>query len=81
MRVADSAQFVLDGVNQDSKKNKNFFALDEEETISSSLRENEALKFLVKITKDENAFGDFINNINYRGTYTLLESIRMITVP
>lgn len=68
----------MDNANQDNKKGKNFFALDEGETITSSLKENDSFKFLSKIAKDEGLFSDFINNMNYRGTYQLLESIRII---
>lgn len=78
IRVADSMQFMIDNANQDNKKGKNFFALDEDETITSSLKENESFKFLSKITRDEGLFSDFISNLNYRGTYQLLESIRLI---
>lgn len=80
IRVADSMQFMIDNVNQDNKKGKNFFALDEDATISSSLKENESFKFLVKVTKEENIFTELVANINYRGTYQMFESIRMITV-
>ena len=73
-------QFLVDGANQDNKKGRNFFSLDEGETITSSLKNNESFKFLTKISKEESLFADFVNNINYRGTYQMLESIRIITV-
>lgn len=76
--MADSVQYMMDTANQDTRKGKNFFALDENETVNSSLRENDSFKFLSKITKDEGLFSEFINNINYRGTYQMLESIRII---
>lgn len=78
IRTADSMQFVIDNANQDNKKGKNFFAMDEENMISMALQENEPFKFMAKITRDEELFMEFISNMSYRGTYQLLESMRMI---
>ena len=78
IRVADSVQFLVDNVNQEDGKNKNFFTLDEK-VVLESLKENESLKFLNKLTKEENTFKEFIEGINYRGTYQLYESVKMIS--
>ena len=53
--MADSVQFLVDGVNEDTRKNKNFFAVEEKDVVAS-LKENETLKFLVKVTHDETTF-------------------------
>lgn len=80
MRVADTMQIVVEKANQDSKKGRNIFVLDEDQTITSSLKDNESFKFLIKVTKEERLFDDFIRGISDRGTYQLLDSIRYITV-
>ena len=72
-------QFLIDGVNQENKNNKNFFTLDEN-LLLISLKENEALKFLTKVSKEETLFSQFISNINYRGMYQLYESTKTISV-
>lgn len=72
-------QFLIDGVNQENKNNKNFFTLDEN-LLLISLKENEALKFLAKVSKEETLFSQFISNINYRGMYQLYESTKTISV-
>lgn len=77
--MADSVQFLVDGVNEDTRKNKNFFAVEEKEVVAS-LKENETLKFLVKVTNDEVTFNEFVRNINVRGIYQLYENIRTLAV-
>lgn len=73
-------QIVVEKANQDSKKGKNIFVLEEDEAITTSLKDNDSFKFLVKISRDERTFDDFIRGISDRGTYQLLDSIRYVTV-
>ena len=66
--MADPVQFLIDGVNEDTRKNKNFFAVDEKDVLAS-FKENETLRFLTKVTQEETTFSEFVRNINARGIY------------
>lgn len=70
---------MIDNVIDKNNNAKNFFSLDEKDA-QAVLNDNESLKFLSKITKEEVIFKEFVSNINYRGLYQLFESTRSIAV-
>lgn len=75
--VTDPVQVLMENVNQDDRHSKNFFTLDETSALSS-LRENESVRFLGKVVKDETDFAEFLANLNYRGRYLLMTHIRLL---
>lgn len=75
--VTDPVQVMLENVNQEDRNSKNFFTLDENSALSS-LKENESVKFLGKVVRDETDFAEFLTNLNYRGRYLLMTHVRLL---